>query len=184
MAVTPSTMTVLGRTAPDFTLPCPKTGNTVSLQDIQSDVATVVMFICNHCPFVVHVAEELTRLANDYLPKGIAFVAINSNDIENYPADSPDKMVETAEKYGFPFPYLFDESQETAKAYQAACTPDFYIFDKALKCVYCGQLDDARPSNDEPVTGKDIRAALESMLTGEAVSTEQHPSIGCNIKWK
>jgi peroxiredoxin len=184
MARTESNMFPLGKEAPQFTLPDVVSGKNVSLNDIKSDVATVVMFICNHCPFVKHVQHELVRLANDYIPKGISFVAINSNDVENYPDDSPEKMKEVAEELGYPFPYLFDETQEVAKAYDAACTPDFYIFDGDLKCVYRGQLDDSRPGNDIPVTGESIRKALDQLLKGEPVDPNQRPSLGCNIKWK
>lgn len=142
------------------------------------------MFICNHCPYVKHVMQGLVDLAKDYIPKGIAFVAINSNDVDNYPDDHPDLMKDVAERYGFPFPYLFDETQEIALAYSAACTPDFNIFDGELKCVYRGQLDDSRPGNKLPVTGKDIRDALDAVLAGKKVSENQIPSVGCNIKWK
>ncbi len=144
----------------------------------------MIMFICNHCPYVKHVNAELVRLANDYIARGIKFVAISSNDIVNYPDDSPDKMKQTAQELKYPFPYLYDETQEVAKAFDAACTPDFYIFDKEQKLVYRGQLDDSRPSLDIPVTGKDIRTALDNILNGNAVSDFQRPSIGCNIKWK
>ncbi|MDM8558595.1 thioredoxin family protein [Candidatus Parabeggiatoa sp. HSG14] len=184
MAQTPSNMMPLGTTAHDFSLLNAVTGKTVTLQGLKSDIATVIMFICNHCPFVKHVQGELVRLANDYQSKGISFIAINANDAANYPDDSPDKMKEVAQKLGYSFPYLFDETQEIAKAYQAACTPDFYIFDKALKCVYRGQLDEARPGNNSPVTGKDIRAALDALLAGQPINPDQKPSIGCNIKWK
>lgn len=184
MASTPSTMMPLGTTAPDFSLLNTVTGETNTLQTLKSDTATVVMFICNHCPYVKHVQGELVKLAQDYQPKGIAFIAINANDVVNYPDDSPDKMKVVAQQLGYSFPYLYDETQEVAKAYQAACTPDFYVFDKDLKCVYRGQLDDARPRNDAPVTGKDIRAALDAILAGQPVNPEQIPSIGCNIKWK
>lgn len=184
MAPTQSNMFPLGAKAPDFTLPDVVSGKTVTLDELKSDKATVIMFICNHCPFVKHVQAELVRLANDYIPKGVSFIAINSNDVENYPEDSPEKMKEVAEKLGYPFPYLFDETQEVAKAYQAACTPDFYIFDGELKCVYRGQLDDSRPSNNIPVTGESIRTALDQILSGQEVTVEQKPSIGCNIKWK
>jgi thiol-disulfide isomerase/thioredoxin len=142
------------------------------------------MFICNHCPYVIHVREELIRMANEYIPKGISFIAISSNDVVNYPDDSPEKMKALAEELHFPFPYLYDESQEVARAYFAACTPDFSIFDKDLRCIYRGQLDNSRPKNDKPVTGSDIRAALDSVLAGNPVSAIQVPSIGCNIKWK
>ncbi|MCB0805091.1 MAG: thioredoxin family protein [Bacteroidales bacterium] len=184
MAETPSTMNPLGFTAPAFELEDVISGQPVNLQKINSDKATVIMFICNHCPFVKHVNEQLVKLARDYIPKGIVFIAISSNDAENYPEDSPEKMQEYAKRLGYPFPYLYDETQEVAKAYDAACTPDFYIFDGDLKCVYRGQLDDSRPSNGLPVTGKDIREALEALLSGNEVNPNQRPSIGCNIKWK
>lgn len=184
MAVTPSNMVPLGTIAPDFTLPDTVSGRMMSLRELKSEIATVIMFICNHCPYVQHVQHELVRLANDYQPKGISFIAISSNDVVGYPDDAPDKMKEVAERLGYPFPYLYDETQEVAKAYDAACTPDFYIFDKDLKCVYRGQLDDSRPGNLIPVTGRDIRAALDSILRGEPVNPDQKPSVGCNIKWK
>ncbi len=184
MARTPSNMLPLGTIAPDFNLPDTVSGTSKKLSDLKSDVATVIMFICNHCPFVKHVNKGLVELASDYLPKGISFVAISSNDVENYPDDSPEKMKEAAEELGYSFPYLYDESQEVAKAYDAACTPDFYIFDKDLKLVYRGQLDDSRPDNGVPVTGKDIRAALDAILAVNQVSDNQIPSLGCNIKWK
>lgn len=184
MADTPSVMVELGTKAPAFTLKDVVSGEQKSLSQLKSDKATVIMFICNHCPFVKHVNKELVRLANDYIPKGISFIAISSNDVENYPQDSPDKMKEVAEEQGYPFPYLYDEIQKVAKAYQAACTPDFYIFDGDLNLVYRGQLDDSRPGNSEPVNGKDIRAALDNILTGKPVDENQKPSIGCNIKWK
>ncbi|MGG3888810.1 thioredoxin family protein [Metabacillus fastidiosus] len=184
MARTESKMFPLGSTAPDFNLLNTANDETVSLQDIKSDTATVIMFICNHCPFVKHVDDELIRLANDYQPKGISFIAISSNDVENYPDDSPENMKKTAEELGYPFPYLYDETQEVAKAYDAACTPDFYIFDGDLKCVYRGQLDDSRPGNEKTVTGESIRAALDALLHNETVSDVQKPSLGCNIKWK
>jgi peroxiredoxin len=184
MAQTPSTMIPLKTKAPDFTLPDTVSGKNYSLSDLKSDKATVIMFICNHCPFVKHVNTGLVKLANDYLPKGISFVAISSNDVDNYPEDHPDKMKTTAEQLGYNFPYLYDESQEAARAYDAACTPDFYIFDRELKLVYRGQLDDSRPSNDIPVTGKDIRAALDNILADQPVDSNQRPSVGCNIKWK
>ncbi|HIE01451.1 MAG TPA: thioredoxin family protein [Thiotrichaceae bacterium] len=184
MASTVSTMMPLGTTAPDFSLLNTVTGDTVTLQTLKSDTATVIMFICNHCPYVKHVQGELVKLANDYQPKGIAFIAISANDAVNYPDDSPEKMKAVAQQSGYSFPYLYDETQEVAKAYQAACTPDFYVFDKDLKCVYRGQLDEARPRNDIPVTGQDIRAALDAILARQPVNPEQIPSIGCNIKWK
>lgn len=184
MAATPSNMIPLGTPAPDFSLIDTVSGKMSTLADVKSDVATVMMFICNHCPYVKHINVELVRLANDYQPKGVSFVAISSNDVENYPDDAPDKMKEAAETLGYPFPYLYDESQTVAKAYDAACTPDFYIFDKNLTLVYRGQLDGSRPQTDIPVTGQDIRAALDAMLAGKPISEKQIPSIGCNIKWK
>jgi peroxiredoxin len=184
MAQTPSNMIPLGTTAVDFTLPDVVSNRKFSLFEQGKGKATLIMFICNHCPFVKHVIEELVALANDYIPMGVKVVAISSNDIVKYPEDSPEKMRELALEKAFPFPYLFDETQEVAKAYEAACTPDFYIFDKDLKLVYRGQLDDSRPSNNRPVTGNDIRNALNQILEGKEVSKDQKPSIGCNIKWK
>jgi peroxiredoxin len=177
-------MLPLGTKAPNFTLPDTVFGKTVSLDELKSDKATVIMFICNHCPFVKHVDEAIVSLAKDYQAKGVSVIAISSNDVENYPQDSPELMKEEAEKVGYTFPYLYDETQEVAKAYDAACTPDFYVFDKDLKCAYRGQLDDSRPGNDKPVTGKDLRAALDEILEGKEVSAPQIPSLGCNIKWK
>lgn len=184
MARTPSNMLPLGTPAPDFTLLDTVSGKTVSLDELKSDKATVIMFICNHCPFVKHVDEAIVSLTKDYQAKGVSVIAISSNDVENYPQDSPELMKEEAEKVGYTFPYLYDETQEVAKAYDAACTPDFYVFDKDLKCAYRGQLDDSRPGNDKPVTGKDLRAALDEILEGKEVSAPQIPSLGCNIKWK
>lgn len=184
MARTPSNMLPLGTLAPDFTLPDTVSGKTLSLDELKSDRATVIMFICNHCPFVKHVDEQLVAVANDYRSKGVSFIAISSNDVVNYPQDGPELMKEEAEKLGYPFPYLYDESQEVAKAYDAACTPDFYVFDGDLKCVYRGQLDDSRPGNGKPVTGSELRAALDEILNGKSVSVPQIPSLGCNIKWK
>lgn len=184
MAATNTNMIPLGFKAPGFTLPDAVSGKDISLNELKSDKATVIMFICNHCPYVNHVIEGIVDLAKDYIPKGVSFIAINSNDIEKYPDDSPELMKDVAERLKFPFPYLFDETQEVAKAYDAACTPDFNIFDGDLKCVYRGQLDDARPGNREPVTGKDIRLALDAILNGDKVPGDQKPSIGCNIKWK
>ncbi len=183
MARTPSNMVPLGTKAPDFKLPDTVSGRRLTLDDVKGDKATVVMFICNHCPFVKHVNKGIVALANDYKDKGVGFVAISSNDIVNYPEDSPELMKKTAAQEGYPFPYLYDDSQEVAKAYDAACTPDFYIFDSDLKLVYRGQLDDSRPGNDIPVTGKDMRAALDAILNNKPVSKDQKPSIGCNIKW-
>jgi len=174
----------LGFTAPEFRLMDTVSGNRVSLEEIRGEKATVVMFICNHCPYVVHVREELVNLGNEYISKGIGFVAISSNDAQNYPQDGPEKMKELALEIGMPFPYLFDEDQEVAKAYHAACTPDLAVFDQELKCVYRGQLDGSRPGNNVPVTGKDMRNALDAILSGSPIPTEQMPSVGCNIKWK
>ncbi|MBT4880859.1 MAG: thioredoxin family protein [Alphaproteobacteria bacterium] len=184
MSLTPSNMLPLGTVAPDFELLDVLSSQRKSIQDLKSEKGTVVMFICNHCPFVKHVQEALVKVAKDYTDKGIAFIAINSNDVEAFPADSPDKMKELGEHLGFPFPYLYDESQKVAKSYKAACTPDFYVFDQDLKCVYRGQLDDSRPGNHIPVTGNDLRSAMDNLLSGKEVSTNQKPSIGCNIKWK
>lgn len=184
MARTPSNMLPLGTVAPDFQLLEVVSGKMMSLQELKSEVATLVMFICNHCPFVKHVQAQFVALAGDYQPKGVSIIAINSNDVAHYPEDSPEKMKEVALQLSYSFPYLFDESQKVAKAYDAACTPDFYIFDKALRCVYRGQLDDSRPGNEIPVTGRDIRMALDEILAGKSVSLTQKPSLGCNIKWK
>ncbi|HPA36900.1 MAG TPA: thioredoxin family protein, partial [Chitinophagales bacterium] len=153
-------------------------------KDLRGEHATVIMFICNHCPYVKHVNSQLVQLAKDYQPKGIAFIAISSNDVEKYPQDGPELMKENALQEGYPFPYLYDETQEVAKAYHAACTPDFSIFDADLRCVYRGQLDDSRPKNDSISDGKDIRAALDAILNQQPVSAQQMPSLGCNIKWK
>lgn len=184
MAATPSNMLPLGTLAPDFTLPDVVSGKLVTLQELKGEKATLLMFICNHCPYVLHVNAELIKLANDYLPQGIKCIAISSNNVLTHPDDAPDKMREVALNLNYPFPYLYDETQDVAKAYDAACTPDFYVFDKDLKLVYRGQLDDSRPKNDNPQNGKDIRAAFDALLKGEPVSDFQRPSIGCNIKWK
>ena len=184
MAFTESNMLDLGTKAPDFTLPDTVSGKTISLKDIASDKATVVMFLCNHCPYVIHVNEEIVRVVRDYKPKGVSFVGISSNDVENYPADAPDKMTLHAKKVGYDFPYLYDESQDVAKAYDAACTPAFYVFDGDLNLVYRGRIDDSRPSNGVALSGKDLRAALDAVLAEEEVSSVQYPSGGCNIKWK
>jgi peroxiredoxin len=177
-------MLPLGTKASDFTLMDTVSGQLLSLRELASTQATVVMFICNHCPYVQHVQQELVRVANDYIPKGVSFIAISANDVGSYPADGPEEMKKTSNRLGYPFPYLYDETQTVAKAYQAACTPDFYVFDKDLLCVYRGQLDDARPGNQIPVTGRDLRAALDNVLTGKPVDPNQKPSMGCNIKWK
>lgn len=184
MAATPSNMLALGTQAPDFSLPDVVSGDNLSLADLNSDSGMVIMFICNHCPYVIHVKDEIVRVASDYQPKGFKFAAISSNDVINYPADSPDKMKVMAEETGFTFPYLYDESQSVAKAYDVACTPDFYVFDKNNTLVYRGRLDESTPGNNKPLTGKDLRAALDNIIEGKPVINEQFPSIGCNIKWK
>jgi len=176
-------MLPLGTTAPDFELP-DTNGKTVSLADYQNKSALLVLFICNHCPYVKHIRAGLAQLARDYLPRGAAIVGINANDVANYPDDSPAKMKEEAKSAGYLFPYLYDETQAVAKAYRAACTPDIYLFDKGRKLVYRGQLDESRPGNGIPVTGKDLRAALDAVLAGKPVSPNQKASMGCNIKWK
>jgi len=177
-------MMPLGTVAPSFKLPDVVSGKELSLKELKSEKATVVMFICNHCPYVVHVQKGLVALTNEYKKKGVSFVGINSNDVESYPGDSPENMKKEAEKMKYSFPYLYDETQNVARAYQAACTPDFYVFDKALKCVYRGRMDDSSPGNGLPVTGKDLKAALEALLNEKSVSKDQKPSMGCNIKWK
>lgn len=184
MAQTASTSIPLGFKAPDFELIEPLTNKVRSLNELKSDKATVVIFMCNHCPYVIHVLDGIVSLSNDYKDRGICFVAINANDITNYPDDSPEKMKELALNKNFSFPYLYDETQNVAKAYDAACTPEFHIFDGNLSCIYRGQLDDARPSNEVPVSGKDVRKALDDLLAGREVDLNQKPSIGCNIKWK
>ncbi|MCX7848332.1 MAG: thioredoxin family protein [bacterium] len=184
MAVTPSTMLALGTIAPAFFLTNVVDNKTYSLDSFKDKKVLVVMFICRHCPFVVHVRHELAKLGKDYANKSVAFVAISSNDAEKYPLDAPDKLKEMALELGFTFPLLYDESQEVAKAYSAACTPDFFVFDQQRKLVYRGQLDDSRPNNGKPVTGKDLRAAIDAVLAGKPVNPDQKPSAGCNIKWK
>lgn len=183
MVRTPSTMLPLGTEAPDFKL-MNVDGQEVSLADFADAPALLVIFMCNHCPFVIHVADELARLTSEYMEKGVAVVGISSNDVTAHPADSPEQMVAEAETRGYRFPYLYDETQEVAKAYRAACTPDFFVFDEDQKLVYRGQLDDSRPDSGIPVTGKDLRAALDAVLAGSNVPDEQRPSLGCNIKWK
>ena len=183
MVLTPSTMLPLGTRAPDFSLPNVD-GRTVSLRDFADAPALVVVFMCNHCPFVKHLADSLAATAKQYQARGVAFVGINSNDAQAYPDDSPERMKEEARNRGYTFPYLFDESQEVAKAYRAACTPDFYVFDSKRLLVYRGQYDDTRPDSGKPPTGADLRAALDALLAGKPVPAEQKPSIGCNIKWK
>ncbi len=183
MVKTASTMKKLGTPAPRFEL-TNVDGRLVSLDDFRDKPVLLVIFMCNHCPFVKHVADGVTQLAMDYMPKGVAIVGINSNDAATHPHDSPEQMVHEAEARGYPFPYLYDETQEVAKAYGAACTPDFFLFDKGRKLVYRGQLDASRPGNNVPVTGADLRAALDAVLAGKLPAEKQIPSIGCNIKWK
>jgi len=176
-------MLPLGTSAPDFKLPDPD-GKIVALADFKDAPALLVLFICNHCPYVKHIRAGLAQLARDYLPRGVAIIGINSNDVANYPEDSPARMKEEAKSAGYLFPYLYDASQAVAKAYRAACTPDLYLFDRNRKLVYRGQFDDSRPGNGIPVTGKDLHAALDAVLTGKPVSSGQKASVGCNIKWK
>ncbi len=184
MAQTPSNMLPLGTLAPDFLLPDTNGNYPKSFSMVQGKRGTVVMFICNHCPFVHHVIEEVVRITNDYAVEGIGFVAISSNDAVKYPQDSPENMREFAFENGLDIPYLYDESQAVAKAYEAACTPDFYLFNNQNKLVYRGQLDDSRPQNHVPVTGKDLRIAIDGVLYNRGIPADQKPSIGCNIKWK
>jgi peroxiredoxin len=182
MVLTPSTMMNLGTTAPGFLLP-DTDDHTVSLDDFKGNKALLVMFICNHCPYVVHIADELARIGGDYQPKGVAVVAISANDVKTHPADSPEKMKAEKAARGYTFPYLYDETQAVAKAYTAACTPDFFLFDADQTLVYRGQLDVSRPGTDDPVTGADLRRAMDAVLAGQAVPDDQKPSMGCNIKW-
>ncbi len=184
MALTESTMLPLGTPAPTFSLPDVVSGETISLETFEGRKALLVMFICRHCPYVVHVQEELARLGRDYAEKPLGIVAISANDVANYPEDAPERLKDMARKLGFQFPYCYDESQQTAKAYTAACTPDLFLFDGDRRLVYRGQLDASRPGNGIAVTGKDLRTAIEAVLAGQPVSGQQIPSIGCNIKWK
>lgn len=184
MSETPSTMLKLGTKAPDFSLPDVSTDETVSLSDFDESRALLVIFMCNHCPYVKNIKEALVDFANDYDEEDLGIVAISSNDVENYPEDGPEKMAEDAEKFGYPFPYLYDETQEAAHAYKAACTPDFFLFDENRELVYRGQFDDSRPGNDKPVTGNDMREAVDSLLEDGSIVEDQTPSMGCNIKWK
>ncbi|MEY3204865.1 MAG: hypothetical protein RLZZ21_1196 [Planctomycetota bacterium] len=183
MVRTPSTMLPLGTSAPDFSLPNVD-GRIMSFADAAGPRGTVVMFICNHCPFVKHVADQLAALGRDCVGQGVGVVAISANDVSSHPADSPEQMVREAEDRGYVFPYLYDETQEVAKEYHAACTPDFYLFDANRRLVYRGQLDASRPGNEIPVTGRDLRAAIDALLAGKPPLAEQIPSLGCNIKWK
>ncbi len=184
MANTPSNMIPLGTKAPGFSLLDTISGNILNLNELKGSKGTVIMFICNHCPFVIHINAELVKMANSYIEKGIQFIAISSNDVINYPQDGPDKMKVHAETENYPFPYLYDKTQEVAKAYDAACTPDLYLFDTDLKLIYRGQLDDSRPGNSIPVTGHDLRHAINCLIEDKENTLPQKPSIGCNIKWK
>lgn len=184
MARTPSNMLPLGTPAPTFSLPDTISSSTLSYEQLAGNQGTLVMFICNHCPFVIHIIDKLTQVCNAAQKQGIGVIAISSNDIENYPADSPEKMTEFAKQNGFEFAYLYDESQDIAKAYDAACTPDFYLFDENNSCVYRGQFDDSRPANDIAVTGNDLNQAIQNLIAGKPISAEQQASLGCNIKWK
>lgn len=184
MALTESNEFLIGTKAPDFTLINTIDNTFVSLEKAKGQNGTVIMFICNHCPFVIHVNNELVKMANEYKQKGINFIAISANDVENYPQDAPKLMKELALKIKYPFPYLYDETQEIAKAYDAACTPDFYVFNAGLKSIYHGQLDDSRPGNGKPVTGLDLRNSLNNLLENKSVLKNQKPSVGCGIKWK
>lgn len=184
MAATETNMIPLGFPAPDFSLPDTVSGNILSLNDVKGDVATVIMFICNHCPYVIHIQPEILKLHHEFSDKGVRFVGISSNDIENYPQDAPELMSQHAKEVGYQFPYLYDETQDVAKAYFAECTPDISVFDKDLKCVYRGRLDGSTPKNNIPLTGEDLRNALQAIVDGKEVDALQKPSIGCNIKWK
>jgi len=183
MARTPSNMLPLGTKAPEFDLIDTVTNKNLALQNLKGENGTVIMFICNHCPFVIHVNSEITRLGKEYQEKGIGFIAISSNDVENYPQDAPHLMKHVARENGYTFPYLYDETQKVAKAYDAACTPDFYLFDDTLELVYRGQLDNSRPGNGVPLNGEDLRMAMDALLNNEVINANQKPSIGCNIKW-
>ena len=184
MAATASNMLEIGTQAPDFTLFDTVSGKNLSLKDIKSNKATAILFICNHCPFVKHINAGIASYADDYIAKGVSVIAISSNDVDNYPDDSPEKMTENAKEQGFNFPYLYDETQEVAKAYKAACTPDIYLFDADMKLAYRGQFDSSRPNNLDPVDGADLRKATDHVLNNESIAFDQIPSIGCNIKWK
>ena len=184
MPETASTMLPLGSKAHHFILMDTRTHQMVSLEDHRSPIATVIMFLSNHCPYVKHIQVKLVELAEAYQKRGIAFIAISSNDVETYPGDSPDKMKLEAENFNYSFPYLYDETQEVAQLYHAACTPDFYLFDEELRCVYRGCLDESTPGNNKPVTGEHLQGALDCLLTGKPIRADQKPSLGCNIKWK
>ncbi len=184
MALTASTMLALGTKAPDFTLPDVVSGKTISLASFKNAPGLLVMFICRHCPYVKHVQNEIAKIGRDYQDKQLAIVAISANDVQNYPEDAPDKLKEMAQSLKFVFPFCYDESQSVAKAYRASCTPDFFLFDGQNKLVYRGQLDNSRPGNNEPNNGQDLRSAIDAVLAGKTISTEQKSSVGCNIKWK
>jgi peroxiredoxin len=183
MVMVESTMLPLGTTAPEFSLPDVVSGQAITLENFADAPALLVMFICRHCPFVKHVQDELARIGQDYGAKGVGVVAISANSLQTHPQDGPEHLRDQAREVGFNFPYCFDENQEVAKTYTAACTPDFFVFDQDKKLVYRGQLDDSRPSNGVPVTGKDLRAALDAVLAGNSPTADQKPSVGCNIKW-
>ena len=183
MSRTPSTMLEIGTQAPYFDLPDPVNGNSVRLSDYQQKPLLVV-FSCNHCPYVLHLLQSFSEYAREIQEQGLSVVMINANDIENYPQDGPQKMIGLAQQYGFDFPYLYDASQQVAIAYEAACTPDFFLFDASHKLVYRGQYDAARPGNDEAITGVDLKAASQALLNSEAITEQQMPSMGCNIKWR
>jgi thiol-disulfide isomerase/thioredoxin len=184
MASTPSIMVPLKTKAVDFKLFDTISKSFKSLNELKSDRATIIVFICNHCPYVLHIKDELVRVANEYIPMGVSFIAISSNDIQQYPEDGPQKMSDFAVQNNFPFPYLYDETQETAKAYDAQCTPDFFVYNDKMALAYRGQFDDSRPKNDIPITGRDLTDALDAILRHDEVNPIQKPSIGCNIKWK
>jgi peroxiredoxin len=184
MSFTESNMLALGTKAPYFELIDTSNMEIVTLNELRSDKATVIMFLCNHCPYVIHVNPEIVRLSNEYMEKGVSFIGISSNDVVKYPQDGPDRMKEVAEDVGYRFPYLYDESQDVARAYDAACTPEFYVFDGEMKLCYRGRLDDSRPGNGKPLTGADLRAALDAVLENRELPDKQYPSGGCNIKWK
>jgi len=183
MALTESTMMALGTDAPPFNLLDTVSDETIALADVSSEIATVIMFTCNHCPFVLHLNKKIVEVAKEYQAKGISFIAISSNNVETHPQDAPELMTVLAKEEGYTFPYLYDATQEVAKAYGAACTPDFFVFDKDLKCRYRGRFDDTRPKMGEP-TGKELTTALDALIAGETVNEKQQPGMGCNIKWK
>jgi thiol-disulfide isomerase/thioredoxin len=183
MSLTPSTMLPLGTPAPAFRLPDTVSGQMLSLEQVRGGSATVIMFLCNHCPYVQHLNAGLVQLAHDYAGRGVGFAAISSNDARHYPEDGPEPMRDAARRLGYPFPYLYDQTQDVARAYQAACTPDFFVFDAGLRLAYRGRFDDSSPGNGKPVTGAELRAALDALLAGQTPDPQQHPSLGCNIKW-